>query len=181
MNEKFNYYDLIKNRRSIRAYDVNRKVEDAVLGRILHAGILAPTAKNLQPGRFILVTDEAKLKEVGQCYGRDWLKDAPAVLIVVGNKKKAWVREDGFNSLQIDLTIMLDHMILAAEYEGVATCWIAKFDDKMLKEVLNIDEDDFICCITPLGYPPADYEKKQVAERKSFKDMVEVIGNNIFG
>ncbi len=176
MENKINYYDLIKNRRSVRAFDPGKKVEMSILNRILEAGIAAPTASNLQPGRFILVTDTKKLKEIGACYEKEWFKNAPAVLIVFGNKRDAWVRDlDGFNALQIDLTIMMDHMILAAEYEGVSTCWVAHFDEQILKANLDINEDDFICCITPLGYPPAEYEKRKMPKRKSFEEMVTII------
>ncbi len=176
MENKFNYYELIKNRRSVRAYDPDKMIEKDVLNRVLEAGILAPTAMNLQPGRFILITNKEKLMEVGECYGREWFKNAPAVLIVLGNKKDAWVRDrDGFNALHIDLSIMLDHMILAAEYECVSTCWITEFDEKILKDKLDIDEDDFICCLTPLGYPPDGYEKRNMPKRKSFNEMVTLI------
>lgn len=176
MEKNFDFYNLISNRRSVRAYNPQKKVDDDVLERILKAGILAPTAKNQQPGRFILVKDEEKLKEVGECYGRSWFKNAPTVLIVVGRAEDAWVRErDGFNALQIDLTIMMDHMILAAEYEGVSTCWVAAFDERVLKKVLDIKEDEFICCITPLGYPPEDYEKRKMPDRKSFNEMVIIV------
>ncbi len=176
MNKKIDFYELIEKRRSIRAYDPDKSIEQEVLHRILNAGISAPTAKNLQPGRFILITNKEKLKEIGECYSREWFKNAPAVLVVVGNKKNAYVREsDGYNSLEIDLTIMMDHIILAAEYEGLATCWVVAFDNIKLKNTLNIKEDDFICCITPLGYTPDGYKKRDMPKRKSYEEMVEVL------
>ena len=176
MSDKIDYSELIKNRRSIRAYDPDKVVAPELLKQILEAGILAPTAKNLQPGRFILVTDRKKLDEVCTAYGRDWLKNAPAILIVLGNHQDAWVRSyDGFNSLQIDLTIMMDHMILAAEAAGIATCWICAFDEKVLRQKLDIAEDEFICAMTPLGYPPEDYVKRQMPLRKTFEEMATIL------
>lgn len=176
MEKKINFYELIENRRSIRSYDPDKSVDKNVLDRILKAGISAPTAKNLQPAKFILITNKEKLKEIGECYGREWFKNAPAVLVVTGNKKNAYVREsDGYNSLEIDLTIMMDHIILAAEYEGLATCWVVAFDNIKLKKTLNLKADDFICCITPLGYSPDGYKKRAMPKRKSYDEMVEII------
>ena len=49
--------------------------------------------------------------------------DAPHILIIIGDKSRSWVRlADGYNSIETDLTIAMDHIILAAEYEkAVAT------------------------------------------------------------
>ena len=176
MKNKVDFYELIENRRSVRSYDPDKNIEKDIINRILQAGISAPTAKNLQPGKFLLITNKEKLKEIGTCYSREWFKNAPAVLAVVGNQKNAYVREpDGYNSLEIDLTIMMDHIILAAEYEGLATCWVVAFDNQKLKKTLNLKDDDFICCITPLGYPPEGYKKRDMPKRKSFEEIVEFI------
>ena len=65
------------------------------------------------------------IKDSSEAYARDWFQKAPHVLIVLGDKKKSWNRSyDNYNSIETDLTIAMDHMILAAENEGVGSCII---------------------------------------------------------
>ena len=91
------------------------------------------------------------------CYPRPWFQDAPQILVVAGNRTQAWVREiDGYCALETDLAIAMDHLILAADHEGVATCWIAHFDPLRLREALALRADQEVYALTPLGYPHPD-------------------------
>ena len=170
------FYDLVRNRESIRNYDPARPVDSATLNRILEAGRLAPSAANRQPWRFIVVSSPEALEKVRPCYSRPWFQDAPHVLIVVGNTETAWVRaSDGYSTLETDVTIAVDHMILAAEFEGVATCWVADYDPVILKEALSLRDNERIFAITPLGYPRAGFVKKGDKKRKSLDEVVEIL------
>jgi nitroreductase len=170
------FYQLIQNRESIRDYNPERPVSEEILNRILEAGRLAPSAANRQPWTFILVSSPEKLNEVSKCYHREWFKLAPHVLIVVGDRSKSWVRaHDGYNALETDATIAMDHMILAAENEGVGTCWIAAYDYDILAKALHLKETEEIFCITPLGYPNDGFQKKGLKLRKSMEEVVRKI------
>jgi len=125
---------------------------------------------------FNLNSSSDMLNKVRNCYHRQWFKDAPHILIVIGFKDKSWVRQnDGYNSLETDLTIAMDHMILAAESLKIGTCWIAAFDDDILREALELDENEIVYSITPLGYQNDDYQKSMDKVRKSIVDVVEFI------
>jgi len=170
------FYNLIRTRETIRSYDPDRKINEKVLNRILEAGRLAPSAANRQPWTFVMISSEEKLQEVKACYPRDWFQKAPHVLAVTGNKTKSWVRPyDGYNSIETDLAIAMDHMVLAAENEGVATCWIIAFDYKKLARVLGLTAGEVVYCITPLGYPPADFRKHGNKKRKLLEEIVRRI------
>jgi nitroreductase len=170
------FYDLIKNRESIRNYDRTRPVEKDKLDRILNAGRLAPSAANKQPWQFLIVSSEEMLDKVRTCYNRDWFKDAPHILVVTGRRADAWVRKyDGYNSLETDLTIAMDHMILAAENEGVGTCWIAAFNPEILSEALSLRMDEKVYAISPLGYTQKGYKKKGLKERKPLDEIVRFL------
>jgi nitroreductase len=167
------FYELVRGRESIRSYDPQKPVDKETLYRILDAGRLAPSAVNYQPWRFLVISSGEMLARVRPCYGRDWFSDAPHILVVVGLKDKAWVRQkDGYNSLETDLTIAMDHMILAAEYEGVGTCWVGAYDPFMLREVLELKENEIIYSITPLGYPKEGFTKKGDKKRKTLEEVV---------
>ncbi len=167
------FYKLIKNRESIRDYDSARPVEKEKLNRILNAGRLAPSASNRQPWRFLVISSDNMLKKVRACYHRDWFRKAPHILVVAGSKADAWVRQyDGYNSLETDLTIAMDHMILAAENEGVGSCWIAAFDPGILMDALSLEHHEIVYAITPLGYTPEGFKKKGHKDRKPLEDIV---------
>ncbi len=166
------YYKLIKDRESIRSFNPDRKISKEILLRIIEAGRLAPSASNLQPWQFIIVSTEKNLEKVRKCYKGSWFHKAPHILIVKGNKEQSWTRgSDNYKSIETDLTIAMDHMILAAEYEGIGTCWIAAFDPEILYATLDIKKNETIFAITPLGYTPEGFIKKG---RKSRKSMAEI-------
>jgi nitroreductase len=170
------FRELILARESIRDYDPYRPVEHSKLERILESGRLAPSAANRQPWTFIVVSTQDMLEKVRACYHKQWFKDAPHILIVTGDMNKSWLRShDGYNSLETDLAIAMDHMILAAENEGVGTCWIAAFDPSVLQKVLKLKTHEKVYAITPLGYPHSGFVKKADKVRKELKDIVKYI------
>ncbi|MGL1902201.1 MAG: nitroreductase family protein [Fibrobacterales bacterium] len=166
------FYTLISQRRSIRSYRPDKPVPQEVMERIISAGIVAPTAANRQPWRAIVVESEDMLHEVRECYHRDWFKRAPQIVVVVGDKDVAWRRGDGYNAVETDVTIVMDHMILAAEYEGVGTCWIAAFDTATLYNALNLAENEVVYAVTPMGYPEEGWSPKPGPIRRSINEVV---------
>jgi nitroreductase len=170
------YYDLIRNRESIRNYDRNRPLEREVLKRILEAGRLAPSACNLQPWKFLVVSSPEMLEKVGESYKRDWFLNAPHIVIVTGLKDQSWVRGyDGYNSIETDLAIAMTHIILAAENEGVGTCWIEAFDPSALRTALGLSENQVVYAMTPLGYQMEGFKKKGNKTRKPSQEVIEFI------
>lgn len=164
--------DVILQRESVRNYDPMKTVDGKVLERILEAGRIAPSAANFQPWHFYLVSSYPVLEKVRKCYDRPWLQDAPHILVVAGNRKEAWRRPDGYNSLETDLAIAMTHIILAATDEGVATCWIAHFDYPKLREALQLKSYEEVFGLTPLGYPGKSYTKRREKNRKPVSEIV---------
>ncbi len=166
------FHELVESRKSVRGYDPGRPVPQELLERILDAGRLAPSAKNLQPWRFVVVRSPEMLEAVRACYQREWFRQAPVILIAKGDRNKAWVRSgDGWNSLETDLAIAMDHLVLAAHAEGLATCWISAFDPAHLHKVLGLTPDEEVFAITPLGYASATAETRP----KTRKPLDEVV------
>jgi nitroreductase len=162
------YQKLIRTRRSIRGYRPDPVSED-ILQRILDAARIAPTAANRQPFQLIVVADpstRARLKEV---YDRDWFWTAPLIIVGCVEEAKAWQRADGFNAAEVDLSIVMDHLILAATDEGLGTCWICHFDEPKLKQILGIPDGVRAIALTPLGYPAAEPRPFQ---RKPLEELV---------
>ncbi|MGA7740851.1 MAG: nitroreductase family protein [Polyangia bacterium] len=149
------FQELIRIRRSIRAYRPTEVPED-VLHRVLDAGRVAPTACNIQPFQLVVVTDPEVRAKLKAAYRHDWFWKAPTIVAGCVEPAKAWVRGDGFNSAEVDIAIVMDHIILAATEEGLGTCWVCAFDEPRAKEILGVPEGVRIVAMTPLGYPAAE-------------------------
>jgi nitroreductase len=170
------FYDLIRTRESIRNYDPEKKVPAEVLERILNAGRLALSAVNYQPWKFKVISSPGMLEKVRACYSRSWFHEAPDILVVTGFRDKAWKRSfDGYNSIETDLAIAMTHLIMAAENEGVATCWIAHFDPALLRKTLELTDNEEVFSMTPLGYPKEDFRKLMKKNRKDLDEIVEFL------
>jgi nitroreductase len=160
------FQKLIRHRRSIRGFKPDPVPED-VLQRILESAAAAPTAANRQPFQLIVVTDQKVRFQFRAAYDREWFYSAPMILIGCGETEKAWTRADGFNSVEVDVSIMMDHVILAAANEGMGSCWICNFDESKVREILGIPADIRVIAMTPLGYPSAEprpFLRKPLAE-----------------
>jgi|SRR3989339_1294560 len=164
------FYDAIKKRHSIRKYKPD-VVSDEILNRVLDAAHLAPSGKNGQPWRFIVVRNsELKQKLVKPCRDQVYIAEAPVVIVGVANEDESYQKQGCYmKSWAIDLAIAFDHLILAATVEGLGTCWIGAFDEKEVKKTLNIPDHLRVVCLTTLGY--ADGEPKP-KPRKTLGEIV---------
>ena len=170
------YYELIRSRESIRDYDSQKPIPKVVLERVLDAGRIAPSAKNFQPWKFLVIQSPEMLAKVRLCYHGEWFRNAPVILVITGYKDKAWVRSyDGYNSIETDLTIALTHIILAAENEGLATCFVEAYDPLILRSTLDLEENQVVFGITPLGYPHDGFRKRGNKVRKSLDEVVKYL------
>ena len=147
------FQELAKKRYSVRAYKPD-PVDDAKLARVLEAARIAPTAANRQAFRVIVIRTDERREGLRRVYGRDWFVQAPLVLCVCAVPSEAWVRKaDGWNAAEVDATIAMTHIVLAAAEEGLGTCWIGAFDPAAAREVLGLPLEVIPSAFTPLGYP----------------------------
>ncbi len=94
------------------------------------------------------------------------------MLVVVGKVGDAWTRQDGYNSIETDVAIAMDHLILAAENEGVGTCWIAAYDPTVLRSALGLTADERVYTIPPWGIREQGTARKIRKERKTLAEVV---------
>ena len=111
---------------------------------------------------------------MSEIYGASWFVEAPYVLCVVALKDKAWTRPwDMKNIADIDATIVMDHMILAATDVGLGTCYIGAFKKNKAQQFLNLDENEEAVLFTPLGYgnaEPRETPRKELDEFVVYMD-----------
>jgi nitroreductase len=164
-----NFQELIRTRYSARAYKPD-PVADDKLSRVLEAARIALSAANRQAFRIIAIPTKGREADLRRIYGRDWFIQAPLVLCVCAVPAEAWVRKsDGWNAAEVDATIAMCHIVLAAAEEGLGTCWIAAFDPAAAREVLGLPLEVIPSAFTPLGYPADSAASKK---RRPLADLV---------
>ena len=159
----------IVERYSVRKY-LDKDVEEEKLREVLEAGRLAPSACNYQPWKFIVVRDKEIRKKIAE--PTTWAKfiaEAP-VLIVACKVRDGFLMGGWYDSAILDIGIALDHMTLQATHLGLGTCWIGDFNEKLVKELLEIPENVRVVALLTLGYPREKKIPKK--KRKPFEEVV---------
>lgn len=148
----------IRSRHSVRAY-LPDTIPKKKLEKILEAGRVAPSASNLQPWHFVVVTDPQKRNKLaeGGTYAK-FLSGAPVAIVGCGDAEKSpkWH--------VVDTSIAMQNMVLAATAEGLGTCWIGSFNEEEVKKLLSIPENFRVVALLSVGYPR---EKLDLAARNS--------------
>ncbi len=162
--------DAIKTRKSIRKF-LDKPVEEEKLKKILEAARLAPSAKNRQEWRFVIVRDKETRKKIAEAAGgQDFVGQAPVVIVACA-ETDGHLMTCGQACYPIDVAITLDHITLMAVELGLGTCWIGKFYVDKVKEILGIPDDIQVVELMPLGYPadPSMIEKNRLPYDKIVK------------
>ncbi len=147
------FKELASRRYSVRSYN-SKNVEKESIVRILETARIAPSAVNFQPWKIIVVTDESLLKQLHEAYPRDWFKTAPVCLVALGDHDRGWHRpNDQKDYTDIDVTIAIDHLMLAATEEGIGSCWICNFNAEMVSDLFDLPSNLEPIALVPLGYP----------------------------
>jgi len=161
------FIDVITKRYSVRGY-LDKEVEKEKLEYVLKAATIAPTGVNAQPFKVYVIDTKKHKESLSKIYGAKWFVEAPYVLCVVAVIDQAWTRPwDKKNIADIDATIVMDHMILAAQDVGLGTCYIGAFKKQEAHRFLNLEENEEAVLFTPLGYPnaePRDTPRKELDE-----------------
>lgn len=154
-------FQTIAARRSIRKYQ-ERPVEAEKVRLVLDAARLAPSWKNLQCWRFLVIADAAKKARLVAAFpeenpGRKALLQAPLVILVCAAPAESGV-ENNIDYYIADTAIAFAHLCLAAQALGLGTCWMGLYDEGLLKGATGVPADFRVVGVTPLGYP--DQEPK---------------------
>ena len=144
------FKETVKNRYSCKKFS-DKSVEQEKLEAILEAGRLAPTAKNLQEQRIYVVQSEEMLAKIDALTPCRY--NAPVVLAVAFDTNNVFTYPGGKRDSGVeDATIVATHMILAAEDEGIDSCWVNFFDPEKAAEALGLPENEEVLMLMDLGY-----------------------------
>ena len=159
-------FEVINERRSIRAYK-DEPIEKEKIDRLIESARLAPTAANRQKFKLVIVNYEEKdlkNKLVTACNEQQFVGMASNIIAGVSE-------EPDYKWEQVDLAIVLEHIVLEAVELGLGTCWIGAFKENEVKKLLKIPKDKRVVALLAIGYPaenPPARPRKDISELISY-------------
>jgi nitroreductase len=162
--------EVIISRQSDRKYS-DKPVEKEKLDRILEAGRMAPSACNAQPWKFIVITEPDLLKKIADAATakltgmNSFVGQAPLMLVVIreqpnfSSKIGGTIKNKDYSL--IDIGIASENICLQAKAEGIGSCIVGWFDEKLLRKLLAIPGSKRVELIITLGYSLAGQREKK--------------------
>lgn len=152
-------YEAILDRRSVRKYQ-DKPIDAETLKALVKAGMYAPSAKNQQPWRFIIVTEREQLKALhGDIPVWAMLDHAAAAIVVLADTSLLTTPHRSY--FLEDCGACAENILLAAHALGLGAVWLGTHPvperEAHAREVLGLPDDDVIVpfCVIALGYPAA--------------------------
>ncbi|MHA1670761.1 MAG: nitroreductase family protein [Promethearchaeota archaeon] len=127
-----------------------------------------PSASNRQPWEFIVIKNKQLLENIANnaMYG-NFVNKAPLAIAIIGK------RDTSPNWYIIDTSIVTMNMMLMAWSLGIGTCWIGAMNKEKAREILELDETDYVATILPFGYLKGKIPNPVPRKRKA--DIVKEI------
>jgi nitroreductase len=150
--------DKVLAHRSIRKFK-NEPLSEEVFRSTLEAGRRAPSATNMQPWHFVVARNYNEKDACTFAGFNRWVTGAS--FVVVGLYLESEVMIERLSLM--DVTIALQNMAVAASVQGVGSCWMGAFDDKKLKDTLNLPDQARVVGAVAFGIPdenPSQPSKK---------------------
>ena len=156
----------IKERRSIRKFQ-DKKIPHEVLEEVVNVAAFAPSWKNTQIARYIVVEDREKIEAIasddctlGFSYNVKTMAGAPALVLLTVVKGRSGYEKDGSYTTpkgdhweMFDAGIAAQTFCLAAFEKGLGTCIMGIFDENRVSKIVEIPEGQQLAAIISIGYP----------------------------
>lgn len=161
------YKELLLKRQSDRKYE-ERAVENDKLEACLEAARLSPSACNSQPWTFVVVNEAEVLQQMRKATAdmalNRFIHQVPVIVAVVLEKANftssigSVIKDKEYTLL--DLGIAANNFCMQATELGLGTCMIGWFDEKKVKQILNVPTAKRVPLLIAVGYSAAATRKK---------------------
>jgi len=139
----------IKTRRSVRQF-ANESIAREEVEAILEAGRWAPSGKNTQPWRFVVVQSPDKREELAVLAPQaGMVAVAPMTLAVLLDRSAGY---DPLKDAQ-GIGAAIENILLAAHALGLGACWMGRTRDTAIEAALGAKEDEELMALIPIGHP----------------------------
>ena len=174
MSEKINstpmnVYETILTRRSIRRFQ-QKSINTELLRKFVNAARVAPSAANLQPLEFFVVTKKDMCSKIFETIGwagyikptwKPGKNERPTAYIVI------LVKDVTNKYYQRDVGLASENIVLAAEADNIGSCILCKIEKNKIKDIIKIPDTLHVDSLIALGY------KAEQAVVEDFKDSVK--------
>lgn len=148
----------IELRASVRSF-TDEPISEEALARILEAGRLAPSAKNRQSWRFVVITDVGIRERIQDAaFGQDYVGQAPAVIALCTTNIE-YKMPNGQLSYPIDLSFAASFMMLQASHEDLGSCLVTTFREDDVKSILTVPYSMRVVLLLAVGHPADQAER----------------------
>lgn len=158
---------LLLQRRSVRQFK-GQKIEKEKIGKLLTAGLLAPSSRNRKPWEFIVVDDPDLLRELAmaKAHGSTFLKETPLAIVIIADI-------DTSDMCIEDTSIAASYIQLQAERLGLGSCWVqirerqtgtGDCSQKYIRKLLSIPENYMVEAVLGVGYKDQDTTPKSLED-----------------
>jgi len=152
--------EAIRQRFSVRKFK-EFEIEEERLDRVLEAARLAPSARNLQEWRFVVVRNPDMRRALSEAAnGQAFVAEAPAVIVACAITTEH-IMSCGLHCFPLDVSIAMAYMTLVAVEEELGTCWIGAFNADRVKGLLGIPAEAIVVGLLPIGYPDVEPPRKK--------------------
>ncbi|MDP2905869.1 MAG: nitroreductase family protein [Candidatus Omnitrophota bacterium] len=157
--------EILRTRRSIREY-ADKEIAKDLLEKIVDAGRFAPTARNVQPWEFVVITQAPTLKKLAELAENGRFLDRAKACIAVFCADTKYYLEDGCAATC--------NIMLAAAALGIGSCWVA--GDKKpycadVAKLLNAPAGYKLVSLVSLGYPKSK-DSFNIAQKRGLKELI---------
>jgi nitroreductase len=184
--DKMETLETINKRASLKTRLSPRHVEQENIEKVLHAARLAPSARNIQPWRFIVVKDKETIETLTSRAFSERnaaVREAPVIIIACANPSDDLII-GGREYYLFNVALAVENMLLAATDLGLVTHPMTGVDEDELKKVLGIPGEVRFVVATPLSYPAEGSYEEAAQERlsqRTRKDLRELVYWNAWG
>jgi nitroreductase len=178
--------EAISKRTSLRGRISAREIEPEKIIRILDAARFAPSARNSQPWRFIVVSGKDNVENVvtkAFFPFNQTVKGAPVIILACANPTDDDIHE-GREYYMFDVGLAVENMLLAATDLGLITHPMTAINEVELRKVLHIPDKVRFVVATPLAYPNGGSYEEVARDRlsqRTRKSLKEVAYSNVWG
>ena len=157
-------FTTIQQRKSVRQYQ-DKPVPKEKTDTLLRAAMAAPTARNIQPWQFYVITSRKILDQLAEelPYAK-MLAQAPMAIVVAGDTKKGNPNEEQIHNWTLDCAAATQNLLLAAEALGLGAVWTGVYPYKeriaAVSKALGLPGHIIPLNIIPIGYPLLDDRPK---------------------
>ncbi len=181
-------HKLLQGRKSPRAIDPNKPVDQEMIDVLVEAFRWAPSSYNKQPWRLVVVRNKAtqkKLHESMSDWNKQWMPKAPVLIVVVGNPEEQ-DHPDGRPQYLMDCGMGVENLLLQGSAMGLTIHATTGWKEDDIKKAIKLSDPFRAVAIVAVGHPgrtedlPEVLQKAETAPR-SRKQVSDILFYDEFG